>query len=259
MRNVLAICKRELLSFFVSPIAYFVIGGFALLAGRFFFNMLGIFNVMLMRYSSMPFRNPADLPNLNQWVVEGFFHTMIVILVFLIPLLTMRLIADERKNGTFELLVTSPVKVSEIVLGKFLGVSVVVLLMMLPVALFPALLVVFGEPAPEWRPMATGWLGVFLCGLGFSSIGMAVSSFTENQIVAAVSSMVTLLLLYVIQAPAESVGGITSDLLNYLSPVIQSKDLIQGVVSLKSLAYFASLMVLGLFLSRRALDAVRWR
>lgn len=257
MRNVIAICKRELLSFFVSPIAYFVITGFALLIGFFFFNYLAFFARMYEMSQMMAFRGGGELPNLNQVVVEGLFQTMVVILVFLIPLLTMRIIAEEKRRGTFELLITSPVSVSEVVLGKFLSLAVVIVTMLTISFIFPLLLMVYGNP--EVPPIISGFCGVVLCALGFASVGMAVSSFTENQIVAGVSSMVVLLLLYVIQAPAESLGGTSAEVLRYLSPIDQVQQFLKGVVSLKAVTYFASLILLGLFLSQRALEAHRWR
>ena len=256
MRNVLAICRRELLSFFVSPIAYFVITGFALLVGFFFFNYLAFFARMYEMSQMMAFRG-GQMPNLNQTVIEGLFQTMIVILVFLVPLLTMRIVAEEKRRGTFELLITSPVSIGEIVLGKFLSLAVVLVAMLLITFIFPLLLMVYG--APEVPPIISGFVGVVLCALGFASIGMAVSSFTENQIVAGVSSMVVLLLLYVIQAPAESLGGTTAEVLRYLSPIDQVQQFLRGVISLQSITYFASLIVIGLFLSHRALEAHRWR
>ncbi|MCO6429292.1 MAG: ABC transporter permease subunit [Deltaproteobacteria bacterium] len=258
MHNVTAIGRREILSFFVSPIAYFVITGFVLLGGYFFFNYLGIFNIILQRYLSMPVNPGMNLPNLNQWVIEGYFQTLLVILVFLIPLLTMRVIAEEKKRGTFELLVTSPVSVFEIVLGKFSGVAFVILVMVLAASAYPLLLCWLGNP--EVMPIFSGMLAVLLCALMFASIGMAVSSFTENQIVAGVSSMVTLLLLYVIHSPAEALGGgLLADSLQWLSPIMQARDLINGVITVKSLVYFFSMITLGLFLSQRALEAYRWR
>jgi ABC-2 type transport system permease protein len=258
MGNVIAIFKREVLSLFVSPVVYFVTAGFALLGGYFFFNLLGIFNLILQRYSAMPFQMPGtNLPNLNQWVIEGFYQTLLVVLVFLIPLLTMRTIAEEKRRGTFELLITSPVSVGQIVWGKFLGVAFVVMLMLSLTLVFPLLLWWYGNP--EVPPIFTGFLGLSACALGFASIGMAVSSFTENQIVAGVASMVTLLLLYVINSPAESMSGPVAAVLNYLSPVMQVRDLLRGVVTLGSLTYFGSMIALGLFVSMRALDAQRWR
>ena len=256
MRNIWAICKRELLAFFVSPIAYFVITGFTLLVGFFFFNHLSYF-AQMVEMSAMISLRGRDLPNLNQTVIEGVYHTMVVILVFLIPLLTMRTIAEEKKKGTFELLITSPVSVSQIVFGKFLSIAIVLIIMLSVNLIFPALLTKYGNP--EVLPIASGFLGLVLCSLGFASIGMAVSSFTENQVVAGVVSMVTLLLLYVIQAPAESLGGTAADVFRYLSPVDQLQDLLRGIITLKSITYFVSLIVIGLFLSQRALEAYRWR
>jgi ABC-2 type transport system permease protein len=257
MRNILAICKRELLSFFVSPIAYFVITGFALISGFFFFNYLAFFARIYQMSQMMAFRGGGNLPNLNQVVVEGLFQTMLVVLVFLIPLLTMRIVAEEKRRGTFELLITSPVSVYQIVIGKFLSLATVIVAMLVVSFIFPLLLIVYGNP--EIPPIISGFFGVVLCALAFASIGMAVSSFTENQIVAGVSSMVVLLLLYVIQAPAESLGGTTAEVLRYLSPLDQVQNLVRGVVSLKAITYFLSLIVLGMFLSQRALEAHRWR
>lgn len=256
MRNIVAICKRELLSFFVSPVAYFVITGFALLVGFFFFQGLALFNRLLSMAPMMNFR-PGQMPNLNEYVIQGLYQTMIVILVFMVPLLTMRTIAEEKRRGTFELLITSPLSVSEIVLGKFLGLSLVILIMLGITFIFPGLLMVYGNP--EVAPIFSGFLGVVLCTLAFASIGMAASSFTENQIVAGISSMVALLLLYVIQAPSETSGGAVAEVLRYLSPVAQVTDLVKGVVTVKSIVYFVSLTIFGLFLSQRALEAHRWR
>ena len=257
-----SIFKRELLSYFISPVAYLVLTGFLLLAGFFFFNMLGYFNVAIERYAQMAQMMGGGAggqipPNLNQWVIEGYFQTLLVVLVFLVPLLTMRLIAEEKRKGTFELLATSPISINDIVIGKFLGVSAILLLMIVGSFSFPALLIAFGNP--EVAPIISGFLGVVLCTLAFASIGMATSAFTENQIIAGVSGMVTLLLLYVIHSPAESFGGVTGEVLRYISPVLQVQDLLKGVVSLKSIAYFASVIFFGLFLTQRALEAQRWR
>lgn len=256
MRNIIAIFRREVLAFFVSPIAYFVITGFVVLGAYFFFMLLGYFDLALAEYSRMP-QMGMPLPNLNQWVIEGYYQTLLVVLVFLIPLLTMRVIAEERHRGTYELLATSPVTIFEIVLGKFLGVAFVIVVMVLMVGAFPLLLCIWGDP--EVKPILSGMLGMLLFGLGFASIGMAVSSFTQNQIVAAASSMVVLLLIYVIHSPAQSLGGAGADVLMYLSPVMQVRDLMRGVITLKATVYFLSLISLGIFLSQRALDAQRWR
>src|SRR5258708_2334301 len=153
MRNIYAIFRRELLSFFVSPIAYFVITGFVLLGGYFFFNLLTMFNTMVVRFAAIPGRAQYDAPNLNQWVVEPFYQPLIVVLVFLIPLLTMQALAEEKRRGTFELLATSPISVGEIVLGKFLGLATVLAIMIAMIFFFPLFLVIFSEPGPELAPV----------------------------------------------------------------------------------------------------------
>ena len=257
MRNVWAICKRELLAFFVSPIAYFVIAGFTLLVGYFFFFMYLPYFMRKMEMAAMIAMRGGEMPNLNQDVIEGLYQTMVVILVFLIPLLTMRTIAEEKRRGTFELLITSPVSVSQIVLGKFFGMAIVLTIMLGINLIFPGLLIQYGNP--EILPILSGFTGVLLCSLGFASIGMAVSSFTENQVVAGVASMVTLLLLYVIQAPSESLGGTAAEVFRYLSPIDQLQDLLRGIVTVKAITYFLSMIVIGLFLSHRSLEAYRWR
>jgi len=258
MKNVIAIARREIFSFFVSPLAYFSITGFLVMAGYFFFVLVLYFNESLVRFRSMPYMQ-GDPPNLNEWVVERMYGTMIVVLVFLVPLLTMRVVAEEKKRGTFELLLTSPISVLDIVLGKFLGVATLLIIMMLGTFSYPLLLMYYGSPAPEILPMLCGLLGMTLCALAFASIGLAVSSCASNQVVAGVSSMVVMLLLYVIHAPAQSIGGVVGDVLLKLSPIVQVKDMMKGVITTEALVYFISMIVFGLFLSQRVLEAERWR
>lgn len=256
MRGVIAIARRELLSFFMSPIAYLVIAGFLLLGGYFFFWYLSEFNIYLMRAQQMAMMGQSQSISLNQ-IVEAFYRTLTLVLVFLVPQLTMRLFAEEKRRGTFELLITSPVSVSSIVLGKFLGVAIVLLVMILLVSAFPMLLILHANP--EVPPIFLGMLGTFLCALGFASVSMAASAYTENQAIAGVVGIVTLLLLYVISAPAESVGGVVGEVLKYLAPTDQTEEMLRGVLSLKSCVYFLSLILLGLFASFRAVEMQRYR
>jgi len=257
LRNIYTIFKREMLSFFVSPIAYIVITGFIFMSAYFFYNFLAYYDLVLQQYSAMPHRMEQGVPGMNEFVVARYFYTLMVILVFMIPVLTMRLIAEEKRTGTFELLAISPLSITEIVLGKFAGVAAVIILMLTLVFLFPVLL--YTQATLEFWPILSGLFGLILYALAFASIGMAISAFTENQVVAAISSMVTLLLLYMINSPAESVGGTFGAVLKYLSPAEQVVNLLLGVVESKSLIYFVSLILFGLFLSQRALEAQRWR
>lgn len=257
MRNVVAIAKRELLSLFVSPVAYFVLGAFGVIGAYFFYLILFYYNVYVVQAAQMPWAG-SQVPSINQFVIEQYLRTLLVVLVFLIPILTMRTIAEERRRGTFELLITSPVSVLELVLGKFLGVGVLVVAMVLLASIYPLFLPFVADP--ELAPLFSGIGGVVLFGLGLSAVGIAASSYTENQIVAAASSMVVLLLLYVIQAPADEGGNATvSALLRFISPQAQVDELLKGVLSFKSIFYFFSLITLGVFLSVRALESYRYR
>ncbi len=231
MRNVLTIAGRELKSYFVSPIAYVVLTGFLLLGGWFFFNLLARFNLLLTIYSAQ--QNPQVLQrlNLNEFVIAPLLHNLSVVLVILVPVITMRTLAEEKKAGTYELLLTSPLRVSEIVLGKFLGSGVVL----------------------------GGYLGLLLLATAFVAVGVLTSSFTENQIIAAVSCLVSLLLLYIIAWPADNAGETIGALLRYVSLTEHFAQMVKGVIDSTDLVYFATVIVLALFLTHRSVESVRWR
>ena len=155
------------------------------------------------------------------------------------------------------MLLTSPLSVRQIVLGKFMAVAAMIVLMCVLALIFPALLCTIA--APEIPPIFSGLLGLLLCSCAFASVAMAASCCTDNQIVAGISGIVTLLLLYVIFSPAKSLGPTARAVLEYLSPVWQVNDLIQGVITLQACVYFGSAIIFGLFVCQRALDVQRWR
>ncbi|RMG40447.1 MAG: hypothetical protein D6719_10935 [Candidatus Dadabacteria bacterium] len=257
MRNIVAICKRELLAYFVSPGAYLILSGFLLCAAYFFFNLLATYNFMVARASQMPMAVGLERFNLNQWVIEGYLQTLIVLMLFLVPLLTMKALTEEKRTGTFELLVTSPVSVKQIIFGKYLGIVFMLLIMCAAAFVYPLLLYVYGDP--EILPVLSGCLAVLLSSLAFAAVGLAVSSFSSSQMVAGITTMVLLLMLYVIHAPAESLGGTLAGVLKYFSPMVQAEEMVRGVITLRSCLYFASLILLGLFFAERGLDRYRWR
>ena len=258
MKNALAIAAREIRSYFVSPVAYVVLTGFLLLSGWFFFNLLARFSYLLQIYGSMG-RGGAELErlNLNEFVISPLLHNLSVVLVILIPMITMRTFAEEKRLGTFELLLTSPLRVGEIVAGKFLGALVFVTLMLSLTAIYPILLVVYGDP--EMGIMLSGYLGLFLVAASFLSIGLLTSSLTENQIIAAVSSLVALLLLYVINWPADTSTPTIGAVLHYLSVTEHFSEFVKGVIDSRALAYFVSLIAAALFLTHRSVESLRWR
>jgi ABC-2 type transport system permease protein len=257
VRNALAIAGKELRSYFVSPIAYVVLTGFLLLGGWFFFNLLARFDFLLNIYSAL--RNPEAQArlNLNQFVIEPLLHNLSVVLVILTPVITMRSFAEEKRGGTYELLMTSPLSIIEIVAGKFLGVVGFLVVMLGLTAVYPLILLAYGNP--EIGIMAAGYLGLFLLAVAFACVGLLTSSLTENQIIAAVSCLVVLLLLYVIAWPAETSNPTLGAVLKYLSLTEHFSEMVKGVISTTDLTYFASVIVLALFLTQRSVESVRWR
>ena len=257
MKASFSIAAREIKSYFVSPTAYVLFSGFLLVAIYFFFNLLVIYNEMLYQAANSNLTVGAEKLNLNQWVVEGYYHTLIVVFLFIVPLLSMRAITEERRRGTFELLLTSPLSVRSIVYGKFLGLAAILFLMTLLAASLPILVYIFSDP--EILPLLSGAATVFLTALVFASLSLAISSFTKTQVIAGIISIAVLLLLYVIHTPAEALNEPYKSILNYMSPALQVELLVKGVFSLSNVVYLVSLILLGLFIAERVLDAERWR
>jgi len=256
MRNILTLLKKELWSFFVSPVAYCVMTGFLLVSCYLFFAYAGGYNNAVMKLLQSNGFSEAPV-TLNEWVIARYFHTLVFILIFVIPMLTMRLFAEEKRRGTFEMLLTSPVSVTQIILGKYASVMVIVLLMLGLSFIFPAILCY--QMQPEIVPVLVGAAGVLLCAMSFVAISMIAACFSENQIVSGVIGSTTLLLLYVIFSPAPSLGTTAERILKYISPGWQVNDFINGVISIKGCVYFVSLTFLGLFTTKRVLDTERWR
>jgi ABC-2 type transport system permease protein len=255
MRNVLAIAGKELRSLFVSPIAYVVLTGFLLLGGWFFFNMLFRFSYLLTLYTGIQNADALRTLNLNEYVIAPLLNDFTIVLVIMIPLITMRAFAEEKRSGTYELLLTSPLTVAEIVIGKLLGLLGFVAIMLALTGIYPLILIFYGNP--ELGPIAAGYLGLFLMASVFVSIGLFASALTDNQIIAAVICFVVLLLLYILSWPAETAGGGIAGLLKYLSVVDHFNEMVKGVIDTRDLVYFLSLLILSLFLTHRAVEASR--
>ena len=256
MRNVLTIVRKELRAYFVSPIAYVVLTGFLLLGGWFFFNLLSRFNMLLSIYTQLQ-QGAADQLNLNEFVIAPLMHNLSIVLVILVPMITMRAYAEEKKGGTYELLLTSPLRTGEIVLGKFLASFVFICIMLGMTGVYPAVLIAFGNP--EIGVLLAGYLGLLLLATSFVAVGLLTSSFTENQIIAAVSGLVATMLLYIIGWPADTAGEVLGPLLRYLSATDHFADMVNGLIDTQDLVYFASLILLSLFLTQRSAESLRWR
>jgi ABC-2 type transport system permease protein len=262
MQKIFAIISRDLLSLFVSPIAYLVLTLFLLVSGYFFFGLLGTYNVVLNQYAMVP--NGMTLLaesnfNLNARVISPYFHVIAMLLVFLVPLVTMRSIAEERREGTFELLLTSSLSLGELLSGKIISATLFVSLAVLASSVFPLLLWWYGAPAPELAPIVLGISSLLVCSLAFVTIGIAASALTNNNLLAALSSTTALLLLCAIHAPSESLSGILGTVLQSLSPLVHLDGLFRGVLTVGSIAYFVSLTAVGFSLAISLLAAERWR
>jgi gliding motility-associated transport system permease protein len=257
MRNVFAIAGKEVRSYFNSPVAYVLLATYIALSGYFFYALLIAFNETLQIYQMM--RNPEMLArfNLNQMVIAPLLHNMSVLLIFTVPAITMRMFPEEKRAGTYELLLTSPVRVSEIVFGKFLGGFALVLLMVAASGFFGGLLMRYGNP--EVPMILSGYLGLLLMATTFLAIGTLISSFTDNVVVAYVGTLFTLLVLFTIGWLAETVQGVGGSLIHYASITEHFQELTKGIIDTRDLAYFATMLVVGLFLTLRSVESVRWR
>ena len=259
MRNILAILRKELRVTFTTPAAYVAFTVFAIVSSFFFLRMLAGFQRQIMIATQM---QPQRLKYLNftDVVLQPLFYNIAVIFIFVIPFITMRLIAEERRTRTFELLMTSPITPFQIAAGKYLSSLVVVLVMVVLVMVYPLLVWFFAvSGGPAWGTVFTGLLGLFLVGAAFSGIGLFISSLTSSQIVAAAITFCTLLLLWVVGWAASDNSGVTRDVLTGLSAIEHIKGFASGVIELKDLVYYLSLAGLGVFMTRQALEAQRWR
>src|SRR5947208_2763612 len=190
-------------------------------------------------------------------VVDPLLHNMSVLLIFIVPAISMRMFPEEKRSGTYELLLTSPVRVGEIVLGKFLGGLVLVLLMVALSGLFGILLVSYGNP--EVPMMLSGYLGLALMATVFLSVGARLSSFTDNVVIAYVGTLFALLVLYTIGWLGETTQGAAGRIVRYASITEHFSEPAKGVIDTKDLVYFATLLLIGLFLTLRSVESVRWR
>jgi len=258
MRNILAIIERELRAYFISPIAYVVLTIFVFLSGLFFRSILAqVLQMGLMSQiqAQQMGPRPMDMPGM---ITRGFLSTMSVILLFIMPMLTMGLFSEEKKRGTIELLLTSPVTDLQVVLGKFLAAGAFFLILLLTTWIPTGILYLYSSPASG--PILTAYLGLLLYGLALVAIGLFISTLTENQIIAAVLSFGTIMVLWLVDVFANNADSASSKaVLSYISILSHLDDFMKGVLSTSHIIFYVSLMVMGLFLTYRSIDSLRWR
>jgi ABC-2 type transport system permease protein len=236
MKNVWAVATRELRSYFLSPLAYLVIAFFLFGAGLLF----GLI-----------------IESSREASLRGLISNVSVLFLFIVPMISMRLLAEEQRTGTIELLLTNPVQEWEIVTGKFLSSVLLLLVIVGLTLLYPLFLFIFGNP--DRGPIAAGYVGVILQAAAFLAVGLWASSLTENQIVAAVLSFVFLLVLWLSDNLGQSLGGTIGTIISYTSVINHFQDFPQGVINTKDVIYYLTLVLAGLVLSTLSLQSRRYR
>jgi ABC-2 type transport system permease protein len=254
MTNILAIVRKEWKGYFASPIGYVVIGMYAIVFGYFYIVGLSWFIRQSMQGPQMGGGGPM---NVNQQMIRYVFLNSTVIFLFVVPLITMRAYAEEKRSGTIELLMTSPVTDFQIVMGKFLGAMSLYVAMLGITLVHMAVLFAYGNP--EWKPILSGYLGLLLLGGCFVSVGLFFSSLTKNQIVAGMFTFAVLLLLWVIDWVGSFSGPYLERITAYLSLTAHVEDFLRGIVDSQHVVYYLSFITFGLFLTAKAVDSERWR
>jgi len=236
MKNLWAVALRELRSYFLSPLAYVVIALFLALAGYLFALILA---------------------NGREASLRGLVQNVSVLYLFIVPAISMRLLAEEQRTGTVELLLTNAVQEWEIVTGKYLASILLVLVMLGLTLLFPLFLFIFGSP--DAGTMISGYLGIFLQAAAFLSVGLWASSLTQNQIVAALIAFAALLVLWLSDSLGQFLGGTVGQIVSYVSVINHFQEFPQGVIESKDVIYYLTLVAAGIVLSTLSLQSRRYR
>ncbi len=255
MQNILAIWQREMKSYFVSPIAYVVLVVFLFLSGLVFFgNLTEVYQYMMTTAQTGQSMQPIDVP---AYVTQSLFRTTTVILLFLVPMLTMALFSEEKKRGTIELLLTTPVGNFQALMGKYLASLTFLVILFASSAITISSLFVYSQP--DWKPILSGYFGMFLYGAALLALGVFISTLTENQIVAVILTFGVSLVLWLVSVFAASATGVTKSVINYLSVISHLDDFIKGVIDTSHVIYYLTFAFVGLFLAYRSLESMRWK
>ena len=260
MKGIIAVYRREMGSYFVSPIAYIVIGLFLVVCGLFNYLILTslIEQSVTAQMRSMQFGAPPamDVPGL---AIQNFMGVVSSIILFLLPMLTIGIYAEERKRGTMELLMTSPLTEFQIVLGKYFAALTLFVVMLAPTLIYQIIMSRYAEPGIPWAVLWSGYLGLLLLGGVLVALGTFISSLTESQIIAGVATFAVFLLLWVLDFGVKDSSSTWSDIVQYLSILRHYNDFSRGVIDTANVIFYLSLAAVGIFLTQRSLDSMRWR
>jgi ABC-2 type transport system permease protein len=254
LRNVLLICQKELKGYFVSPIAYLLMAFFALIFGFGFYTATRDFVRFSFQAQMMGQQQPM---NVNEQIIKPLLGFASTVALFLIPMITMRLFAEEKKTGTIELLMTSPVSDLEVIVGKWLGAMLLYLCVLAMSMLNVALLFAWGKP--DLKPVLVAYLGLILQGGCLLAIGAFISTTTRNQIIAGGVTFFVCLLLWLLSWFTAFDSSAGAQVINYLSIVTHFDNFSKGVLDLKDVVFYLSMIFFGLFITARSMESLRWR
>jgi len=266
MRGAWAVWKRESRYYFSSPTAYVLIAVFLIIADLAFLYMFNYYTVQSGQFGRFAGNPPFDFtPN---WIMEVLFDFLGTVILIVLPFITMRLLAEERRQGTDELLLTSPTSILDIILGKYFAAITLVAVMLGLTVYMPILLDRYSEIA--WRPVLMGYMGLFLMGAAFVAMGLFISSLTESQIVAGLVTFGLLLGLWLVSGMGDIIGrvmdifapGVSSAAesgLKYISLNDHLSQFLKGVLDTRDLLFYISASFFGIFLAHRSIESTRWR
>jgi ABC-2 type transport system permease protein len=255
MTGFTAVFRKEMAGFFVSPVAYCVIASFLIIFGFFFWANISFMSLVSLQAMNNPMI--AERVNLTDIVVRPLLQNMGIVLLFVIPLLTMRVFAEEKKTGSVELLLTYPISDIAVVLGKFAATLLTFLIML--VATWPSMLLLFGIGDPDSGYIVTGYLGLFLMGGAFIALGVFISSLTENQIISAALTFGAALLCWVLSWSSTLAGDPWGTVLRQFSILEHLESFYKGLITVSDLTFFTLFMGFFLFMTLRSLETHRWR
>jgi ABC-2 type transport system permease protein len=254
MSSILLICRKELKSYFASPIAYLLMAFFGLIFG---FGMFTATRDFVRFAFQQQFQGGAQPMNINEQIIGPLLSFASTITLFLVPMITMRLFAEEKKSGTMELLLTSPVTDNQIILGKWLGAMLLYVCILAMSMINIALLFAWGKP--DIKPVLVAYLGLLLQGGCLLAIGGFISTLTRNQIIAGGVTFFVCLLLWLLNWATSFDSTGWASVINYLSIVTHFDNFSKGLIETKDIVFYLSMIFLALFLTSRSMESLRWR
>jgi ABC-2 type transport system permease protein len=261
LRNVAAIFGKEWRHYFGSPIAWVALAMWTLLFGFFFYFSLDYYAEASVRMAQqgMEFGGGGPRLQLHEGLIRPVLQNMAVVSLFILPMLTMRLYAEEKRQGTIELLATSPITSLQVLVGKFLAATGLFALMVLSALVNVAALWLYAPTPPEWRPVLCAVLALLLVGMSFIALGLFLSTLTKNQIIAGILGFGLALVFWIFSWFDQPTAGTVEKVVAYLGVTTHMEDLAKGVIDLKDVVFYLSVVAFGLFAAHQSVESQRWR